>query len=575
MLASCGGGGGDDSAPPGGSFGNPGGGTGGSGGSGSNPPATVTISGRISYDFVPVAGGLNYNAIEQRPAQLIAVQFVDGATSAILASGQTDVNGDYSLDVPANSSGFVRARAEDFQSGTPGWGFAVVDNTSNGSVYTLDGGVLSSGSADSTRDLHAPSGWTGSSYGGERAAAPFAILDTLNVAVEYLLAADPAIVLPPLNINWSPNNVSMLDADGNTDPDMGFIGSSRYSSGSGIFLLGEEDTDTEEYDRHIVLHEFGHYLEDTLGRSDSIGGPHTISDRLDMRVAFSEGWATAFAALALNDPVVRDTGGMGQAGSFTFNVESDVNFPNFAPGFFSEQSVWELVWDLGDSSVDGVDAITYPFADLWSVTTGDIAATSAVTSVFPFLNGIKADHPGDAVVLDQIAAVQGIGSISTDYGDNESNNAGSADVLPVHAPLTVNDATPVNLCSTDEFTSGFTGAVNKLGAHRFIRFTPPADGLATITMTATSIPPGEFADPDFFLFRQGFFNISINQPDMTCQDVTAPGWVPGVCSESSTFLLTAEEYVIDIHEWTNTNDTDDPDFPPIGRTCFDVTVTQP
>jgi hypothetical protein len=31
--------------------------------------------------------------------------------------------------------------------------------------------------------------------------------------------------------------------------------------------------------------------------------------------------------------------------------------------------------------------------------------------------------------------------------------------------------------------------------------------------------------------------------------------------------------VLELYEWTNTNRTDDPDYPPIGRTCFEVTVT--
>jgi hypothetical protein len=42
-----------------------------------------------------------------------------------------------------------------------------------------------------------------------------------------------------------------------------------------------------------------------------------------------------------------------------------------------------------------------------------------------------------------------------------------------------------------------------------------------------------------------------------------------------TISLPSVEHVLEIEEWTNTNDSDDPDYPPIGRTCFDVTVTQP
>lgn len=573
-LASCGGG---DDDTPGGSFGSPtggggGGGLGGGGGGGNQAP-NVTISGTVTYDFVPIAGGLNYAGTEARPARLVTVQFVEGGT--VLATTRTDTGGNYSISVPGERNGFIRVRAESSQPGVPGWLLSVVDNTSGGAVYSLDGGVLSSGSTDSTRDLHAPSGWTGAGYGAPRAAAPFAILDTLYLAVEFLVAADPDIVLPALNINWSPDNVASVGPDGFPDANTGEIGSSQYVSGLGIFLLGEENTDTEEYDRHIILHEFGHYLEATLGRSDSIGGPHTLGDRLDLRVAFSEGWATAFAAIVLRSPVYRDTGGPGQGGAFGFNIETEGPLANPAPGFYSEQSIWELVYDLYDSNVDGVDSIAYSFAELWAVTTDEIASSLAVTSVFPFLNAVKAGHPLDQLALDQLAASQNIGSISTDFGDNETDNAGSPDVLPIHAALAVNGPTPVNLCSTDEFTSGLTGAVNKLGSRRFLRFTPPAAGLVTITLRATSVPPGEFADPDFVVHRQGGFAISDDEPDAICQNIGAGGWTPGDCTESAGIVLPAAEHVLEIYEWTNTNDTDDPDFPPIGRTCFDVTVTQP
>jgi hypothetical protein len=37
--------------------------------------------------------------------------------------------------------------------------------------------------------------------------------------------------------------------------------------------------------------------------------------------------------------------------------------------------------------------------------------------------------------------------------------------------------------------------------------------------------------------------------------------------------LTAGDHVLEVYEWTNT--ADDAQFPPIGRTCFDVRVTQP
>jgi hypothetical protein len=387
--------------------------------------------------------------------------------------------------------------------------------------------------------------------------------------------------LPALDIHWSPSNVSTYNADGEPDPATGEIGSSFYGVGqigsaifNGIYLLGAEDNDTEEYDPHVILHEFGHYLEGELGRSDNIGGAHARGDYVDLRVAFSEGWGTAFAALALGDPVYRDSGGPQQAAAFALDVEGGgISF--FPRGWFTEQSVWELLYDLSDANVDGNDILSYPFADVWSVMTGRLVTTRGVTSIFPFLAAFKADHPSDQALLDTLAADQSIGSVADDFGDNETNDASSLDVLPIYAEIPV-DGSVVNLCSTDEFKSTSTGSTNKLGSRRFLRFTPPASGLVTMTMTATSIPPNQYADPDFVVHRQGPYTRSDSAPSDLCKNNATGTGVPASCVETMTLSLTPVEHVLEIYEWTNTNDLEtDPDYPPIGRTCFDVTVTQP
>jgi hypothetical protein len=545
----------------------------------SPPPASVTISGKVTYDYVPLApvGGLNYAATDSsRPVRLATVQFVDGGNN-VLAATRTDLNGDYSLDVDSNQSGFIRVRAESIESTTPSWFFRVVDNTASDAIYTLDGATLSSGSADSQRDLHAPSGWTGTNYGDPRAAAPFAILDTILIGKDLALSADSAIDFPAMDIHWSENNVPSYDADGDFDPDTGEIGTSQFRLSQGMFLLGAEDNDTEEYDRHVVLHEFGHYLEFQMARSDTIGGPHALGDRVDMRVAYSEGLATALAAIALDNPIYQDSAGPGQTDAFTFSVE---NYGGSTRGWYSEVSVHELIYDLVDTAngiVDRNDTFSYPFSTVWDAMTGPVATSTAVTSIFPFLNAIKAANPGDEFALDLFASGQEIGPISTDFGDNETNDAGNNnDVLPIYTPLTVNDPNPpVNLCSTDAFTSDASGSANKLSSRRFVHFTPPVAGNVTISVIATTIPADQFADPDFRIHRLGVIGAGIGPPSAACENVGDPGWVESYCEEVETISLPSVEHVLEIEEWTNTNESDDPDYPPIGRTCFDVTVTQP
>ncbi len=162
---------------------------GGGGGGGGNqpPPANVTISGRITFDRIPfdatLGNGLNPTAPIESPARQVTVQAIDSSNSSVLATATTNNTGDYSVTVPSNRNLFIRARAEMIKTGAaPTWSFSVRNNTTagtNDALYALDGTSASSGTANSTRNLRAPTGFGTTSYTGERAAAPFAILDTV------------------------------------------------------------------------------------------------------------------------------------------------------------------------------------------------------------------------------------------------------------------------------------------------------------------------------------------------------------------------------------------------------------
>lgn len=284
FLVSCGSGG-DDSTPP----------------SSGPVPEKVTISGTATYDNVPhntSTNGLNYNLISQDPIRGATIQVLQG--NSVIATSKTDSNGQYSFELNSNTEVKIRVRAELLQTGSPGWDTTIVDNTNNGAIYVLDSSVFSTGSSNQTRNLNAASGWGGSSYTSTRAAAPFHILDRVYETIMKLEVVDSSINLPELKINWSVNNVAQSG-----DRSQGQIGTSFYSNGE-IFLLGAANSDTDEYDGHVIIHEWGHYFEDKLARSDSIGGSHSGGDRLDMRVAFSEGFGNAWSGIITDDPYYRE-----------------------------------------------------------------------------------------------------------------------------------------------------------------------------------------------------------------------------------------------------------------------------
>jgi hypothetical protein len=358
-------------------------------------------------------------------------------------------------------------------------------------------------------------------------------------------------------------------ANGSVNPATGEIGTSFFSPTlGGIFLLGAADVDTEEYDRHVIMHEWGHYFEHEFSRSDNFGGPHTFGDRLDLRVAFSEGLGTGLAGIVLADPNYRDTQGPRQSQAGSINIEGSAQTN---PGWFSEQSILQIVYDLVDAAPDGADQLSLSFGAFYNaLRNGHVNAVSPA-SIFTFVSALKTANAGSAALIDALGTSQSITAVVDEYGTNEANNANGAfpqDVLPIYTPITVNSPTAVNVCSTDEFTSTPTGATNKLGSRRYLRFNASAAATYTFSAVATSIPAGEIADPDLVLHRSGPLETSEDAPSGNCSAAT-----PANCTESFSRTLTAGDHVLEVYEWTNTED--DAQFPPIGRTCFDIRVTQP
>ncbi|MGI9293098.1 MAG: hypothetical protein ACR2PS_03875, partial [Pseudomonadales bacterium] len=229
-------------------------GGGGSGGGDDTPPpptaAQVTLSGTISYTRVPYATdgfGLDYNNAVDQPARGVVVEALS-ASDAVLDSTVTDANGAYSLSVTENTDVKVRAKAQLLKTGTPAWDVTVTDNTQGNALYSLTGSLANSGTADSSRDLLAPSGWDDSSYSSTRAAAPFAILDTVYNAQQVYLDAQPDAIFDPLELRWSENNITS-----NGSLESGEIGTTFYDANlQVVYVLGFENNDTDEYDESVI-----------------------------------------------------------------------------------------------------------------------------------------------------------------------------------------------------------------------------------------------------------------------------------------------------------------------------------
>ena len=464
------------------------------------PGAVVTISGNMMYEFPPpmaACDGLNFAAVQLRPIRQATVQAIDDTGTVVLDSDVTDDLGAYSLTVSASTNVIIRVRAELQKGGSPSWDVEIRNNVvdpmnpnppalPDRHLSVMDSAVTDSGVVDQTLDLTATTGWDGvSSCTGPRAAVPFAVLDAIYSAMELVIATDAGAIFDSLDAFWSPDNTTTQGA-GTQDEriDWGEFGGSFYS-GDRLFLLGKEGDDAEEFDDHVIVHEWGHYFEDDFSRSDSIGGAHGVGDLLDMRVAFGEGFATALSGIALNYPTYCDTLWFGgNLSGFEIDIEAE---GGGTAGWFNEISVMKLVYDLWDTNDDGADNSSIGFAPLYNVMTGPQAVTPAFTSIFSFATNLKASlNAQDKTFVDVLLTEQNIDTNIDIFGGNEGNGGPGApvDVLPVYTDLALGGT--ISICANSQFDSGRDG--NKLSEHRFLKLNLPAAQQVTFTVAANPEP---------------------------------------------------------------------------------------
>lgn len=508
------------------------------------PPANVDISGTITYDSVPhnvATSGLNYGAITQEPVRGATVEALN-SSGAVLDSDVTDASGDYSVTVASNTSVRIQVKAELLSTTGAMWDVKVTDNTNGHALYALQGSLTSSGAANSTRDLNAASGWGGASYTTTRAAAPFAILDPIFEAVTAFAAVDNTVDLPAVEFRWSINNRAESG-----DVTNGQIGTSSYQRLAGqvqgnVYILGHENNDTDEYDSHVVVHEWGHYFEDRMSRSDSIGGQHSGGDRLDPRVALGEGFGNALSGMILDDPIYRDSSGAMQAAGFSIDVDNNAVSNK---GWYNEASVQAVLYDLFDSDDDGTDSISLGLAPIYNVfTAANYTGQPVFTTIFSFITELKAQQPGNDTEIDALLSDQVI-SGSGQQGTGEVNDGGTTNALPVYRALTVNGAA-VQICSNNP-----NGIYNKLGNRQYLTVNLPSAASYTFTMTRTSGLTDR--DPDFNVFQAENF---VGRADSSDNNV-----------ETLTVNLNAGNHVIDAYDYNNI----EPGTP--GESCYDFTVT--
>ena len=546
--------------------------------------AAINVAGRLTFEFPnpnSSCRGLDLNNPVLRDMRGIPVQILDTANN-VLAETTSGSDGSYSFsDIPAGTDVRIRARAELQSNGPATWDVQVIDNVdtsvnprplSQRPLYATQWPLFNTGTADILdADFTATTGWNRSSgtYTGDRAAAPFAILHAILNAIETVIDVDPTVSFPELDVYWSVNNTLAAAID----VDNGELTTSFYTQ-SGLYLLGDANIDTEEFDELITVHEWGHYFEDVLSRSDSLGGRHAIGEPLDLRLAFSEGFASALASISLENPIYCDTSAPMLSGRNVFlDMES---FDAGLQGWFNEGSIATLIYDLWDTNPDGTDNGSIGFAPIYETMVGPHRVTDAFTTLFSFAAELRPMlNPAELAFVDSQLNRENVDAPNvTIWGDGQQSTPvgaanGGRDLVPIYTEVQTNGSI-ANVCVNNDYLDAIDGAFNKLSDWRYLRFSTPNDGRWRITVTANPAPPPtsdtdpsvrDDSDPDIYVYQQDR-PVAIGVDDVPIE--------PPHTETVDTMTLAAGAYAVELLEYRYVDDLTASDFP--SQVCYDVTI---
>jgi hypothetical protein len=302
--------------------------------------AQTTFRGTILYEKIPAGrNGLELESLVRTPAAGIRVEIVASPTRTVLGSGFTDEKGGYSIPIRLGQQAQVYVRALAQTENAP------VVRVGDRAEFSI---VTEPFAAGRTRTVQRDLLATDSS----RVAGAFNIAATIYRANALVRSARPDVELPRVEIRW----------------DTTYMGGTFFRPREAVaFINGRRGRDSDEYDDHVIAHEYGHFLMASFSRESSPGGSHGFGQRLDPRLAWSEGWGNFFGAATTGSAHYIDTGAARgrQMVLVSMDLEDDVPTGDL-PGIWSEHSVAGLLWDWFDDAAEAQDSVALGFVPLWN-----------------------------------------------------------------------------------------------------------------------------------------------------------------------------------------------------------------
>lgn len=391
-------------------------------------PGGVTITGMADYEYRlhdDVGGGLGAIEAGTLPIRAAEVQVIDSAGNIVQCT-ETNADpldavpdGQFEFDMPNDGEIYtVKINSRSYNSYNKA---SVLKNPSTNTYYSITDTFVS----NATQNIGTTTALADEGVDSQLRGGAFFILDQIFDANEYLL--DETSALPLADKYSVDHKVKIYWAKG-VNPRI-YLGGDASDTIS-FYLPGEDElyicggvsgdvatTDTDHFDKSVILHEYGHFLEDNYATSDSPGGAHFGIYIIDPRLAWSEGFSSYFASAVTGDSVYRDT--VGYEGTSSYGIYYDIEIneddsgdsfddmqadggatgytSNLGEGIFREWAVARLLLDATDTNDDAdpdgggalpdpPEAIAMPFSEFWQMYTQSFSSDVAFREMGLFLS---------------------------------------------------------------------------------------------------------------------------------------------------------------------------------------------
>ena len=381
----------------------------------------------------------------------VEVRYKQGSGSNLLATGFTDANGNYSVQVLNDTTVRDILIRVITTSGVSDLFLQVTNVAGQTANYAVSTPFFLSHQPN--QDLNAGNFTAAVGAGAEA----FNIFDVALNTVDYLAflnGSRPGSTMA-LKLQWE---------------EFGFVTVNQYIGSNTVKVA-----DNSPFNDTVIQHETGHYAVANFSASDNPGGVHHLTNcKQDIRLAFDEGFATYFGQSVrrhFNLPrphlYVKMNGAPG-AGNLDFYFDVEDEQPFTCTGSSSEVTVYAALWDIGDTAATpddspGLDEAWDPLgsadAQIWDVMRNYLP--SAVNkSAEDFWDGWFIRSEGLSSGMISVFLQHGLEFIDDLSEPNELSSTAAPVVsngIPLHASYFKNLGNGAGTVDTDYFKFDATG----------------------------------------------------------------------------------------------------------------------